>query len=274
MTETSRSRLHFLPAVAAPVLTAVALGTLAAPAAWAQQPAAAGEPAQQMRAGDAQWGVGVGLWFDRQPYRSFDNKVRVLPLLVYVNRYVSILGPTADLNVGSAGPVTFRLRARYAGEGYEAGDSPYLAGMDERKAGFWLGGVANWRGGIANLSAELLADVTGHSNGTRFRLQADRRFPSGAFGFTPRVAAQWVDAGYVDYYYGVQQSEARAGRPAYEGRATTNLELGLRVDYAVAPRQDVFVDMSATRWGSAIADSPLVDRSSAAAVRLGYLYRF
>jgi len=256
------------------VLAALALGALALPAAIAQQPAEANETLERSRAGGPQWGVGAGVWFDRKPYRDFDDEVRVLPLLVYVNRYVSVLGPVADLNLASAGPVAFRLRLRYAGEGYEAGDSPYLAGMDERRASFWLGGAATWRGDIANLSAELLTDVSGHSKGTRFRVQVDRRFASGVFGLTPRLAAQRVNGKYVDYYHGVRAAEARAGRLGYEGRAATNIEIGLRLDYAVAPRHDVSLDMSATRLGSAISDSPLVERSSASSVRLGYLYRF
>lgn len=254
-------------------LAALACGALALSSAMAQQPTAGAEPVERVGAGP-QWGVGIGVWLDRKPYRDFDDRARVLPLLVYVNEYVSILGPTLDLKLPSAGPVSFRLRARYAGEGYEADDSPALAGMEERHAGFWLGGAATWRNDIANLSAELLGDVSGNSKGSRFRLQLERRFDAGGAGFTPRVAAQWLDDKYVDYYYGVRPGEVRAGRPGYDGRSATNLEVGMRLDFPLAPRQDVFVDLSATRLGSAIRDSPLVDRSSATSLRLGYLYRF
>ncbi len=255
-------------------LIALASTALALPGAIAQQPTAGAEPMERSRAGGAQWGIGLGLWFDQKPYRAYDDKARVLPLLVFVNDYVSVLGPVVDVKLPSAGPVSFRLRARYAGDGYEAGDSPYLAGMEDRDAGLWLGGAATWRNDLATLSAELLGDVSGNSKGSRFRLQADRRFDAGGVGFTPRVSAQWLNDKYVDYYYGVRANEVRVGRPGYEGKATTNIEVGARVDFSVAPRQDVFLDVSATRLGSAIKDSPLVDRSSSAALRLGYLYRF
>jgi outer membrane scaffolding protein for murein synthesis (MipA/OmpV family) len=167
-----------------------------------------------------------------------------------------------------------RLRARLAGDGYEADDSPFLNGMDKRKSGLWLGGAAIWRNDIANLSAELLADGSGNSKGSRFKVQVDRRFAAGAFGFTPRLAAHWVDSKYVDYYYGVKDSEAQSGRPAYVGKSSANMEVGLRVDYAVAPKQTVFLDVSATSFGSGIKNSPLVSRSSQSGVRLGYVYRF
>ncbi|RCW68162.1 MipA/OmpV family protein [Pseudorhodoferax soli] len=222
----------------------------------------------------SQWGLGVGLGYERKPYRDFDDKARALPLLMFENRHVSLLGTRADLKLPAYGPVAFSLRARYAFDGYDAGDSPFLAGMAERKDSLWLGGSATWRAGFGTLSAELLGDASGHSKGAQFRLQMERRIQRGDFGFTPRIAGHWMDDKYVDYYYGVQAGEARVGRAFHRGDAAVNVELGVRVDYALAPRQSVFLDVSATRLGDAIQDSPLVDRSGTAGVRVGYLYRF
>ena len=78
----------------------------------------------------------------------------------------------------------------------------------------------------------------------------------------------------MDYYYGVDTHEARPGRPAYTGSAAVNLQAGVRVGYTLAPRQWMFVDVSSTRLGSAIKNSPLVERSSQHAVTAGFLYRF
>lgn len=43
---------------------------------------------------------------------------------MYENHWVSLLGTTLDLKLPTAGPMSFRLRARYLDEGYEAEDSP------------------------------------------------------------------------------------------------------------------------------------------------------
>lgn len=250
---------------------AVAAGAISAacmPLAWAQS------DEEKLQAGGSQWGLGIAVGMDRKPYREFDDKAIAIPMVTYENRWVSVAGPSLDLKLPSAGPVSFRLRARYASDGYEAEDSPYLTGMDERKASIWLGGAAIWRNEFANLSAELLADASGHSKGTRFKLQVDRRFTSGAFGFTPRLAVHWADRKYVDYYYGVRAAESRSDRARYDGDAAANVELGLRVDYAVAPKQTIFLDVSGTSLGSGIKNSPLVGRSSQTGVRVGYLYRF
>jgi len=228
--------------------------------------------AKEVEAG-SQWGLGLGVGFDRKAYRDFDNDPSGLPLLLYENRYVSFFGTTLDAKLPSAGPISFRLRARYSGDGYKAKDSPFLAGMAERKGGLWLGGAAIWRGSVINASAEALS-ATGDAEGKRFKVELNRNFKSGAFTITPRVSANWYDDKYVDYYYGVRASEVRAGRAQYTGKSATNVELGLRIGYAVSQRHNVFVDFSATSLGGAIKDSPLVDRSSEAGVRFGYLYSF
>lgn len=243
-------------------------------AALAQQPAAAQQQKPAQAEGESSWGLGLGVGMERKPYRDFDNKTRLLPLLSYENKWISVAGLGLDVKLTSAGPVSLRLRARYSMDGYEASDSPFLAGMDERKDGIWLGGAAVWRNDIANLSAELLGDASGNSKGMKLRLMVDRRFQAGSFDITPRLAATRLDDKYVSYYYGVNAAEVRAGRPFYQGGSAVNLEAGLRVGYAIAPRQTIFLDLSTTKLGSSIKDSPLVDRSSQSGVRVGYLYRF
>jgi outer membrane scaffolding protein for murein synthesis (MipA/OmpV family) len=221
------------------------------------------------------WGLGIGAGWQRPVYAGAENKTRVIPLVSFENEYVRVLGLGADLKLPSAGPVSFSLRARYAlGDGYESDDAPILNGMEERKPSFWLGGAVQWRTEYAKLSAEVSGDASSHSKGTEARLGVEHDFRFGRFMFTPRVAAVWRDAKYVDYYYGVRPEEATAFRPAYEGRGTTNAEVGLRTFYGISQHDGAFLDVSATALGSSIKDSPLVDRRILPAVRLGYLYRF
>lgn len=249
------------------VLSAFALA--AAPLVWAQ-PAADQSPPPP-----AGWGLGIGAGWERPVYTGAENKTRVIPLISFENEYVRVLGLGAELKLGSAGPVSFGIRARYAlGEGYESDDAAILNGMEERKPSFWLGGAVQWRTDYAKLTAEVSGDASSHSKGTEARLGVEHDFRFGRLMLTPRAVAVWRDAKYVDYYYGVRPEEATAVRAAYEGRATTNAELGLRTFYGLSPRDGVFVDLSATAVGSGIKDSPLVDRHVLPAVRLGYLYRF
>lgn len=245
---------------------AAVLATLSVSAAQAADPASSADQ-------PAVWGIGAGVSVERTPYRGADTDINPLPLLMYESRWLSVFGPNVSLKLPSAGPVSFRLKAQYSGDGYDSGDSDDLRFMHERKGGFWLGGSATWRTGFVDLTAEYLA-AAGRSDGQKFKLQADRSFKQGAFEFTPRLAAKWADDKYVDYYYGVRRDEVIPGRRFYEGKSSVNVELGLRVNYALARNQSVFLDVSASTLGSGIKDSPIVDRSSESTVRLGYLYRF
>lgn len=239
---------------------------VASPLALAQEPA--------LQRGESRWGIGLGVDLQRDAYRGKDNDNQGIPLLYFENRWVRVLGPGIDLKLPSQGPVSFRLKARYSLDGYEASDSPDLAGMAERKGGVWVGGEATWHTPFLDLHAELAGDASGNSHGRQFRLQADRRFTQGQFSVTPRLAAIRLDQDYVSYYYGVAAAEARPGRAQYGGDATTNVEVGLRIDYALSPQHNLFLDLRATRLGDGIRDSPLVDRSRLGGLRVGYLYRF
>jgi outer membrane scaffolding protein for murein synthesis (MipA/OmpV family) len=222
----------------------------------------------------SRWGVGVFVGSEKTPYKSFDNKTEVLPMLTYENQWVRVVGPGVDVKMGSAGPLSFELTAKYSNAGYQASDSIYLEGMDTRNASIWFGGRVNWKNDFANLSAELLADGSGNSNGQQFKLGVDKHFQLGSVHWVPRLGINWQDQKYVDYYYGVKASEVRTDRAAYVGESGVSTELGLRVSYTVAPKHTVFMDLSATALPTSIKNSPLVDSSTQSAVRVGYLYSF
>ena len=250
----------------------LALGALAAVA--LHGPALAhGDEAGEPAAG-SQWGLGLAVMAENKPYRDFDNKTKVIPFVTYENRWVRVFGPGLELKLGNTGPAAFGLTASYGMDGYKASDSPVLGGMANRKGSVWVGARASLRGEPGQLSVEWSADASGNSNGQKFKLGVERRFMFGAFGLTPRLSAAWMDRKFVQYHYGVEATEARAGRAAYTAGSTVNTEVGLRLDYRPAPQHTVFADLGATALGRQIKNSPLVDRTRVPEVRVGYLYRF
>ncbi|GAB3351004.1 MipA/OmpV family protein [Lysobacter tyrosinilyticus] len=209
-----------------------------------------------------------------KPYADYDTETYVLPFVSYESRWISASLPKFDIKLNSSETLSFRLRASVAGDGYDAKDSPALTGMKDRKFSLWAGGAVVWNTDFANFTGEVLTDAGGKSKGTSAKLQMDRRFAAGSFGFTPRLVAEWIDDKYVDYYYGVEQSEVLVDRPFYEGKATTNAQVGLTLDYNPAEHHTVFLDAGFTRYGSAVEDSPLVDKPNLTTLGLGYSYRF
>lgn len=257
--------------IATPRTSLIALAALAS---LAHLPAHAhgggGEPAVE----GTQWGLGLAVMSERTPYRGVENKTRVLPVITFENRWVRLSGPGLELKLGQSGPVRFGLTAGLSGDGYKPGDSAFLAGMAERKSGVWLGARAQLATDWAHFSAQWSGDASGHSEGQRFRLGVERRFALGDIGISPRLSALWSDGKTNQYNYGVRAAEATAQRPAYSPGAGVDTEVGVRLDYRIAPKQVLFADLGVRSLGSEVRNSPLVDRSSVSEARLGYLHRF
>ena len=226
------------------------------------------------------WSLGVGAVSRQTPYTGFDRENKALPLLHFENKYVRIFGPEIglklpSLDVGKDQQLDFSLVARYDGSGYEDDAAPILNGMSKRRGGFWAGAKVEWNTGLADLSAEWLGDASGHSKGQRFSLGVERTWRFGErVMLTPRLGATWHDKKYVDYYFGVRDSEVRAGRAAYEGKSGVNAEVGVRGVYRFDQRHSMLLDLEVSSLAKGIKDSPLVDRSTENRVFLGYLYRF
>lgn len=247
---------------------------LVAAAAALLHPSVSAQAGNGADASATSWGLGLALVPERRPYRQFDNKTQVWPLLSVENRWLRVAGPGIELKLGQAGPLAFGLTARYARDGYEAADSPALAGMVERKSSVWLGARASWRGALGTLSADWSGDAAGHSNGQKLRLGAEHPFALGTVLVTPRLTATWHDRRFVQYYFGVDAAEVRAGRAAYSPGASVDTEIGLRLEHSPLPHQVVFADLGVTVLGSNVRHSPLVDRSTVPGLRLGWLYMF
>lgn len=260
------SRLARIPSARAVLAMALALVSL--PATVRAQ--ADGAP----REAGSRWGVGAGAGSIQQPYRGIDSRTVAFPFVSYENRWLAVAGPGLDVKLPPAGSLHVRFRLRYGFDGYDAADSTFLAGMRDRKDAVWAGAAASWRHDIANVSVEVLTDARGDSNGSRAKALVDRRFALGAVGVTPRLGVEWLNGDYVDYYFGVTAAEARADRPQYAGTSALNADIGVRLDFAPAARQTVFLDLGYTRFDDGVRDSPIVGRSQQRNLAIGYVYRF
>ena len=222
----------------------------------------------------SRWGIGLAAAVLERPYRDYDKETKAVPILYFENRWLSLNGGRFDFKINQSEALNFRLRARYALDGYDPDESDYLEGMEERDDSAWVGGAVVWKPSFAEISAEYLTDAMDKSGGSRARLEVEHRFGMGRFGLTPRLGAEWVDKKYVAYYYGVRLEEATADRLSYEGDATANVEAGVRLDYSPSRKHTFFVDVSAVSFGDEIRNSPLVERSGQARVTAGYLFHF
>lgn len=229
------------------------------------------------------WGLGIGAMSKQKAYAGYDreNKVVPIPMVRFENQYVRVSGPGVEVKlptvrINEAHKLKFAIVGRYDfSSGYEADDSPRLAGMSERKGSFWAGAKVAWENDLANVTAEWAGDASGHSKGQLLSLGIDRTWRFGNHVMlTPRLSATWQDSKYVDYYYGVRNEEARVGRAVYHGDGGMSARLGVRGVYRFDRHHSVLLDVGVTSLASEIKNSPLVDRSTENSVFFSYGYRF
>jgi outer membrane protein len=261
----------------------VALAVLAGGAvstAAAQQSDSAGPGDPDGHREGTEWGLGIGVIAKQDAYKGIKRDTMAVPVLRFENEYVEFFGlglevKLPSLRLGERSRIKFGLVGKADLNGYEAKDSPFLAGMAERKGGLWAGAKAEWENEVVDVSAEWTADASGHSKGRQFSLGLKKQWHLGQHTMVmPYVTAHRLDKKYVDYYYGVRDAEATTGRAAYAGKAAMNVDIGMRTFYRFDEHHSVLLDVGITRLAKQIKDSPLVDRSRTSKVILGYVYNF
>jgi outer membrane protein len=261
----------------AALLTALAVSLCSAAPYSIAQPAGRGGPGGP---GGSQWGLGIGIVNSQRPYAGMERETKALPLIRFENEYVKVGGlgvqvKLPGIELGESNRIKFGLVGKFDMAGYKAKDAPIVAGMTERKSGFWAGAKAEWDNDLVQVEAEWTADTSGHSKGQKFTLGFEKNLRLGnQLMVVPYLKANWLDKKYVDYYYGVRAAEATAGRAAHVGQGEVNVDAGLRTMVRFDRQHSMLFDVGVTSLAKEIKDSPLVDRSSTNRVVLGYMYSF
>jgi MipA family protein len=263
-------------------LTCLSLTLLAATTALAADAGERGGPGGPDGGGKqgASWGIGIAALTMQQAYTEIDRNNFAIPVVFYESERFNWFGLGGEYKLPSFKlsddqELSFGLGLQIDPGGYKDEDSPFLAGMQKRSGGIWTGLTSQWSNPLANVSVQWMTDASNKSGGQRLSLGLEHSFFVGdKLMLTPSLGATWLDKKNADYYYGVRQSEARAGRPAYVVDSTVNTQFSLRADYLMDEKQALFLLLEYTALGSEIKDSPLTDSASETMVLGGYLYRF
>jgi outer membrane protein len=229
--------------------------------ATAQTPAISAEPRQ--------WNVGLAATADQSPFVGGDTQIGVKPVIIKENGF-DIAGPAWSFSATAE-------REFYIGAGLDEwdadrGDSPALQDMTEldRAINLRVGGA--WKLATGTVSTDFAQDVAAHEGA-----QAKLRYtyhPDTPLNLRPYAELQWLSADLTDYYVGVDAAEAKAGRPVYQADDSLALKVGVKMEKPLNDRLTLVGGVSATGYGSAIADSPIIDSSTVWGGYAGAAYRW
>jgi outer membrane protein len=151
-------------------------------------------------------------------------------------------------------------------------DSPQLAGIQSRRWSIAGGANLELFGAWGRFNTGISHDLLHRNDGTAINAGYQYSFHLGDWALTPGIGLRWESAALTDYYYGVSPAEARSGRPAYSPGSATNPYASIGLSTSLSEHWQFRSDLSYTRFGSAIHDSPIVDRSGSATLFIGFVY--
>lgn len=198
--------------------------------------------------------------------RGVDRQTAALPFVYYEGERFSVIFTQASWHLVQRGD--FRLSAVAAGrfDGYEAGDSPWLAGMQTRDPALDVGLEAAW----GNLSLAVTGDASGTHRGTEATLSYAHGMERGRFQLQVIPGVRWQSRQLSGYYFGVEPGEAATlridgqpwARPAYAPGQAVVPRLGTLALYRFSPRWSAIAGAEVSWLPGTVTDSPIVGRST------------
>ena len=222
-----------------------------------------------------EWGVGVMGIVSDSPYRGADTETKAIPFLSFVGERFTLIGPRAGYNLRRDGPLAVNAVASFEFEEEAFEDSRDLEGMDKRRETVMAGLDASlrfldrWR-----MEGSILTDVFGRHDGQEVTVSVTRLFRYPDFFISPGAGLAWHSSDYNNYYFGVDDNEARPGRPPYQPGAGVDAFLQLFARYEISDDWSVVANARLTRLADDVTDSPIVEDDTSLSVLAGLGYTF
>lgn len=220
------------------------------------------------------WGVGLGMISEDEGYTEVGSDSTAVPIFIINYGKFYLMGPKFGYQLYGNNNYTFGLIGNYRLDGYEAEDSPYLKGMDDRDGTLDVGVEYSYDTGFGKIGIEIVADTLGKHEG----YQADISF-SYPINFdngqlSPYIGAEYRSDDLVNYYYGVKNTEVTQIRQFYQADSAVNLVMGIRSTWFSGPHHRFVAMLQFKAFDDSIKDSPIIDADDAYNMIFGYAYVF
>ncbi len=210
-----------------------------------------------------QWTLGLGAIGMEEIYYGQDKNYTLFPVIAYETENFSIGGEGAFYQFygNENSPLSLYAGLGMSGDGYDSDDATILEGMKTRHNSVDLSLGGEFDLGMASLSAAVAGDVSGRHDGFQMNLGLESSFPVNRYLIVaPSIEVEALSKDYVDYYFGVKDSEATAARSAYKGKDTVNTSASLGFIIPLTEEWRIVNQLTYTWLGDGISDSPLIKR--------------
>ena len=220
--------------------------------------------------------LGTGAVFSTTAYQGVDNEVIAIPVIMFSGEHFFIRGTGAGMHIykNKDKHLSVDLLGKYRFEAYEEGDSDALIGMKERNGTVEAGLAAQWRLDQVMLSCRVFTDLLNEHGGQDLNFRIKKPFRWRMLFVAPYLGVSLQSDSFSNYHYGVEASEAIAGRPEYELGWTANWQAGLALRVGLTKNIMITTQFGLELLDQEITDSPIVDQnvlfSSMAGIAFGF----
>lgn len=207
--------------------------------------------------------LGLGSYIQTQPYENVDTLILPSPVIFFDNGLLYVrwtrvglyfLGQKQDSYAWG-----FSLTAQPRTYGYLSDD---ITAMDERKT--------SWEGGLAFSASKddawvevmALTDIIDRYNSLIIKTELGYDFIYKNISFYPSVVVTYQSSRFMNYYYGVKESEKIIGtRDTY--LANHGLQLGVQtyIKYPLTKKLSTLINLKVDRISNEAVDSPIINQS-------------
>lgn len=166
------------------------------------------------------------------------------------------------------------LLAKYRFNRLEPESNDYFNGLRERRQTVDSGFSVTLENEWGALSTTWANDILGIHNGYEWDFTYRYNWKPGRWSVSPFISYVYQDSDLTDYYYGIDNDEAVAGRPFYKAESSVFWRAGINVNYQVTPHVLVFTNVVSQHVDQPIYNSPLVDEPQLNSATLGFTYLF
>lgn len=215
--------------------------------------------------------IGIGALWNTEPYRGLDNEAWVFPTFTWRSGRFFVRETGLGFQVAGDDRWSVDAFAELRLEGYDADDSDFLAGMDDRDSSLDAGVALVRRSStLGKFAFSVAHDTLGRHDGYQADVTWSKRTDFGI----PSVRVAYYSSSLADYYYGVESNEARPGRPAYAPGASVLVNANYSLGGPINDRWVWLANVGVDFYPSDIRDSPIIEDSRRIYVFAGASYRF
>lgn len=222
--------------------------------------------------------AGFATVYSQSPYKAYDNKTKIYPLLNYKQGKFFLRGKEAGFEVWKKDSHKLDLGISYYDLEFKRKNTSNIQMklLDDRKSTMTADLAYSFimPSGIARLKTSF--DILNKSNGLLLDLSYSAPLKlHRQFQLTPGAGIEWADKKQNDYYYGISHTESlKSTLPQYRANSGFSPYIFLEANYTLSNNFNAFIAGRLKFLSKEIKDSPMTGKSKTASLALGVQYKF